>query len=286
MDEVKASGGKPPGSFADLFDDCFQVPRVRASVVALFRGVRVGGWEQAIYTGRFGGPMYHYDLISAYRWASEQGLPDMMSAVNSMRDDESVAVWVIRDAPRLPYSNRVGTKVITSEERDQFGLRWKPSQVVGGLAFRKMVSFGSVWREIERRYPYCWKRIARLFWGRWMSDESPDQVSWGGGPGVQKVRPLTPLSYNPVWAAFITSRVKMRLAEHWHGLKHVFVDSMLTLDGNIPVGNHVGDFRLVGTYPRGIWIRGAGQWGEGLNWIKHAGLSREGADLFQRIPVA
>lgn len=99
------------------------------------------------------------------------------------------------------------------------------------------------------------------------------------------MRPLTPIAYNPIWAAFITSRVKLRMAEYWHGLKHVFVDSILTTDSKVPCGDQVGEFRMVNKYPKGIWIKGAGQWGTGRNFVKHAGISAEGIDLFKHLPV-
>lgn len=68
--------------------------------------------------------------------------------------------------------------------------------------------------------------------------------------------------YNPVWSAYITSRVKMRMHRHMKQAVQIFVDSVwLTRPIETEtVGDGIGDFRLVKHWPR-LHIKWAGNYG-------------------------
>jgi hypothetical protein len=78
--------------------------------------------------------------------------------------------------------------------------------------------------------------------------------------------------HNPIWSAFVTSRVKIRIASFLPQLLHVHVDGILTKEPLPLVGTEVGDFRLLDQYPS-IWIRGVSNYGTGTHWLRHAGLA-------------
>ena len=65
----------------------------------------------------------------------------------------------------------------------------------------------------------------------------------------------------------------MRLWEYSKHAAHVYVDSVITTE-QLPTGDELGDWRLEKTYPAGVFVKGAGQYGD-LNAHKmerYAGL--------------
>jgi hypothetical protein len=269
MQSAQAAGLKtPPSSFTDCFLSQFHIPLPRLSPLAPFRWASFGGWEAAFWRGAWHNPVWHYDMNKAYRWASCQGLPDTRTAYRTVRwDDEAYAVYLVeleRDA--RPYAPTAGLHVVTSEEREAFKIR--PLRVLAGVGFRSLIDTTETWKKIDAAFPWCFTRISRVFWAAWNSARGPEVCSWKHGPSVRQM--ANPF-HNPIWAAFVTSRVKIRIASFLPQLLHVHVDGILTKEPLPLTGPDVGDFRLLGQYPS-LWIRGVSNYGTGTAWLKHAGL--------------
>ena len=267
MHSAQAAGCKPPASFADIFKQAvYQAPPAPRGALAFFRGRTFGGWEEA-WTERAEGPIYWYDIRSAYRWAACQGLPDPRTLVIlTPRADDPLAVWMAElDAGTLPYAPAAGTHYITEAERAAFGIG--RDKLRHGLGARRAVDLRPVFARVDRAFPHCAKRISRAFWGVWNSSAPSERVSWRTG---ERVSTLRNKSYNPTWALWITARVKLRLAEI-PGKLHAFVDSVLTR-APLPTGDDVGAWRMVEPEPLpSVWIRWPGYFGSGPRVIKHAG---------------
>jgi hypothetical protein len=275
MAAAKSLGTNPPTSCAELFLSCYRAPMPRVSVRSRFYGWRFGGWQEAFRRGPIPGRIYHYDLNKAYRWAATVGLPDLRTARPTRDFTEPCGIYLVRDVPtgaipwrRLP---RDAFHVVTSEERDALGLRPIDVVLVKGIAFRDSVSLASTFERIDRLPPSLVKRISHSFWGLWNTTSAPEQISWKHG---ERRRPLKNPWYNPIWSAFITSRVKLRL-NHWRKYAvHCFTDSLHVTE-ELPTGTEPGEWKLVGIYDK-LWIRAPGSWGDGEYVLKHAG---RGADL-------
>lgn len=255
-----------PSSFADIFHQWYRSPLPTKSAVSGFYGINFGGWQEALTLGTVKQPIYHYDLNQAYRWAASQPLPDVSQAspTHNMRDEWACYLLEIEEN-ELPYDRERGLKMVTSEEVARWKLETRP--VLFGVKFHKTVNLAPTFQEIADKFPHCQKRVCRSFWGRWNTTRTVNQCSWKSGP---KQRALRNFLYNPFWPAFITSRVKMRLAKHTEHSLHVFVDSMLSLR-EMPVSTDVGGWKLVDQYDE-LTIMGPGQYASKGYFIKHCGV--------------
>ncbi|MGH3053368.1 MAG: hypothetical protein ACRDL7_00130, partial [Gaiellaceae bacterium] len=267
-------GLPPPSSFGSIFHRLFRIPWPRVSVVAPFREYKCGAWSMALERGTFREQMYHYDLNSAYRWAACQGLPILKSGkrVYDLEADNSVFAVEFQESNRPRwFTENVG--MVTSEELQTMSIKPK---LLFGVQFRDWFSFGDVFREIDTRFPWCFKRIGRAFWGRWNGETEVEQHGWARG---HKMRPLSNPLHNPIWSHFITSRVKLRLLEavKMVGAVHVQVDAVLCRDP-LPVSEEVGGWKLVQEYPNGVWIFNTGQWGFGEMIVKRMGMNQREAE--------
>lgn len=166
-----------------------------------------------------------------------------------------------------PYDQWYGLHVVTSEERDQ--LKITPKRILFGLRFERMIDLGQVFQKIDRLFPQCRDRISQSYWGMWNAPHGPEQLTWRSGA---KIRQLKNPMFNPIWSAFITSRVKLRIARLLPITLHCFVDSVLTKE-LIVTGDRIGDWVLKDSF-RSAWIRGPGIWGHRDRTIKHCGLTR------------
>jgi len=269
MDSAQAAGvPSPPSSFTDLFLSQFRSRLPRLTPLAPFRGQSFGGWEATFWRGAYHDPVWHYDMCKAYRWASLQGLPDTATAYRTTRwNDEAIAVYLVEleDGAR-PYFPMAGTYMVTSEEREMFQLR--PRRVLAGVGFRSTIDPGPTWATIDAKFPWCFTRISRVFWAAWNSSRGPEACSWKSG---EKVRQMGNPFHNPIWSAFITSRVKIRIAQFLPQLLHVHVDGIIVKEPLPLVGSEVGDFRLIDEYPS-LWIRGVSNFGTGSTWLRHSGV--------------
>lgn len=275
MGRCESRNLKPPASYSDLFFQHYRVPRLPVKTfLAPFQGFTFGGWQAAIWPGGFSGHVRHYDINSAYRWAACTGLPDMETGRRTMRFNDPIAVYLVElDANTLEYAPWSGVHMVTSEERDFFKLT--PRRVLHGVRFDSMHDMSAAFAGLDNTWPRdTVKRMARAFWGKFNTPTGPMQCTWKVGP---KETPHKNHLFNPIWSAFITSRVKLRLANFRPRALHYFVDSILSTE-ELPTGDQCGDFKLVGEYPMGVYVKAPGWWAEGPtaprrgSWTKHAGV--------------
>lgn len=270
-------GLPPPSSFGSIFHRVCRLPWPKYSVVSPFRALVSGAWSEALERGEFQETMYHYDLVSAYRWASCQGLPIMASGkrVYDLDADQSIFLVEFDEQNRPPYT-RATTGMITSEELK--ALRIHPKLLMG-FRFRRWCDLTGLFAEITKRFPWCFKRISRAFWGRWNGETEVEQHGWAKG---HRVRELANPLHNPIWSHFITSRVKLRILEAVRsvGVVHVQVDGVLCRD-RLPVSEDVGGWQLKHEYAPGLWVRGTGQWGYKQLVVKRMGFNEREAEQWR-----
>ena len=271
MDSCRGAGVDPPTSFADIFTSVYRHRFPLRSILAPFFGSRFGGWQEALRTGSIEGPVYWYDINKAYRWSACQGLPRMETAFPTLDFTEPCAIYLVDVHQKaIPWSGakHAGVQIVTSEMRDALDVC--PLEILYGVGFRDRVSLSPVFSEIDKRFPWCNSRISRAFWGLWNGNSGPEVWTWKSG---EKSRDMRNPWYNPIWAAFITSRIKLRMWQHHRSALHVFIDSILSRE-ELPTGDKVGDFRLVNQFAS-VWIRFAGWWGSGNMVVKHSGCTKE-----------
>jgi len=245
-----------------------------------FRRFTFGGWEQAFYQGEYRGNVYQYDLNSAYRWAGSVGLPDIarLERTNCFSDPVGIYIVVLKENS-LPYAPRAGIHCITSEERNVFDVR--PEKLILGVrANGETYAVAEAFEALEKKWPERYiKPMARAYWGKFNTRLGPKQVSWKRG---QSEHQQSNFFFNPIWSAFITSRVKIRLAM-WRAVAlHVYVDSILTTKP-IPEDGDLGSFRLLDSDTDGCYIHSSTRWKFGPNpptrWSKTTTLGERDAHL-------
>lgn len=278
MQSNHRQGLPPPSSFGSIFHRLCRLPWPRKSVVAPFRALTCGAWSQALTKGVFREKIYHYDLNSAYRWAGCQGLPSLKSGQRVFDLDADRAVFLVEfdEASKPPwFTDKIG--MVTSEELRATNIR---PRLLFGVQFRDWLDLTPVFSQVDKRFPHCYKRISRAYWGRWNGETEVHQHGWKSG---HKIRSLPNPLHNPIWAHYITSRVKLRLheAQQTVGAVHVQVDAVLCRDP-LPVSQEVGAWKLVHEYPDGIWIHNTGQWGHGKFVVKRMGLTAREAEQWVR----
>jgi hypothetical protein len=281
--EAREYGVALPTGYADVFHKTFRTPRTHASVNLLFAPRLAGGWQQALQTGALPGTWRLYDLRSAYLWASSLGLPDPASFTftNDVRPDRPGLYRVqlectVADAP-YPF-NTFRDVNATDHEIQLYGLPVR--DVLGGVTWRRDYAPADRIDDTLRRVSW-WKAAGRSYWGRWAQSEpvtcATPATEWQL-PAFGQMQP---------WAHLITARIRERLF-HVTGPRaaHVFVDSVLTTD-RLPVGDSIGDWVLKHTYRRGVFVDGAGRFGdlETGCYDKAAGIVRpvDGSPRVRRI---
>lgn len=273
MHAAKDAGLNPPTSYAELFLSCYRAPMPRVTVRSPFLGFRFGGWQEAFRRGPASGTVYHYDLNKAYRWSASCGLPDLRTARPTWDFSCPSAVYLVTGLKvgSIPY-RRVPPgipQMVTSEERDALGLldQGRNIGIIRGYRFSDTISLQDTFTQLDKKFsPAIVSRISRAFWGMWNTRTAPEILSWKHG---EKIRQMRNPWFNPVWSAFITSRVKLRLNVFHGRMLHCFVDSVHVTD-ELPTGEAPGEWRLVGTY-KNYWCRAPGQWGDGSYTLKHTG---------------
>lgn len=283
MGSCQAAGMNPPVSFAEPFRHVFRSPILKKSVLSPFDGFVFGGWQEAMMKtpGTYKGKVYWYDINGAYRWAASVGLPDPDSAFPLERPDfDRPSIYLVEGGhEHFPYWYQNQPHVMTNEEG--LTLRRKV-KILRGVGFEgPQYDLRPTFEHIEKHFPFCHKRIGRAFWGGWNSYFGPERVTWKRG---RKENELHNPFYNPLWSAFLTSRIKLRFTPYMANILHVFVDGMLTT-APIETGPGPGEWRSLGEF-RSIWIRWVGYWGSQWETVKHAGekfpMARDGAIIDAR----
>ena len=272
------AGLPPPSSFSAIFHKLCPLPWPKHSQVAPFLGFPSGAWSEALECRTFSEKMYHYDLNSAYRWAACQGLPLMKSGVRvfDIQAEKSVFLVDCENGERPPWF-KDKTGLLSSEEVQALGIR---PRVLFGVQYRDWFDLTSMFTSIQERFPWCYKRISRAFWGRWNGGEDLTQHGWAGG---HKVRAMPNTLHNPIWSHLITSRVKLRLLEAVKqvGAVHVQVDAVLCRDP-LPVSAEVGAWKLVEEFESGLWIHRTGTWGYKEFIVKRMAMNARESEQWTR----
>ncbi len=257
--EYAEQGCPRPSGYADVFHERFKSPRVSWSVNALLAPCMAGGWQAAPRPGTHGGTFYRYDMRSAYLWAATLGLPDARTYTRSLSPvknggyDGVYRVKLIEPNPSAPFPFDRATEVLaTNLEMETYNLR--VGEIISGVTWKRTLDPEPLLTAVQA--VSTWKLAGRSYWGRWAQLA---RVMCHDKTG--KRWPLPSVTLNIPWAHMIVSRVKMRLWEHAKNAVHVYVDSVITTD-EIKTGNSLGDWRLEKVYPKGVIIRGPGQYGD------------------------
>jgi hypothetical protein len=264
-----------------LFFQQHRLPGIhRHTWLAPFRKFSFGGWERALFKGEYRGPVYQYDINSAYRWAGQIGLPDPTRFERSIHFNDPLGIYIcVLGENSIPYAPQAGIHCVTSEERDVFDVR--PKKILFGVRCNgETFAVAEAFQELEKKWSKeRVKSMSRAYWGKFNSILGPKQVSWKRGLSEHT---QSNFFFNPVWSAFITSRVKLRLCLYRSIALHVYVDSILTTRP-IPEGEDIGSFRLLDSDTDGCYIKGDTQWKFGPNapsqWPRYTSLGDRDGNL-------
>lgn len=271
MEAARHAQINPPTSFADLFLSVYRSPMPRITVRSPFMGLRFGGWNEAFRRGEAPGRVFQYDLNNAYRWSASLGLPDLRTAYPTRDFSVPYGVFLVTNVPvgAIPWNrtSRNAVHVVTSEERNALNLPGDVT-VIKGYGFCETVSLNHVFQTIDEKFqkPIA-SRMSRAFWGMWNTTTAPEVWSWKHGEHIRRMK--NPW-YNPIWSAFITSRVKLRINVYRKRALHCATDSVHLLGEEIDTGTSPGDWKLVGIYNR-FWCRKPNGWGDGPYTLKWSG---------------
>jgi len=270
-----------PGAFFSRVTPSSGCP---ASVNTLLEWGVHGGWVEALRMKAVSGPLYHYDLKSAYHWASQYLYPEKTHYYEGEpnRTEWVGAVILWENRPDLPPWYRKAGKivVISSEDVDYYGLKfqhcygvdWEESTVDVGDAICR-------WYDVVP--PRTYKLITQSFWGRWIASGRCVRLIYRDGKVVKEIpmKTVGRAGRNLVWAYLTVSRVIQRV---WSAVDvdtaAVFVDSIITRNPDVELGNELGDWKLEAVHEKGLWIDSAGVYTalpvnnfDRSKWLRHSG---------------
>jgi len=271
LEECRSAGVERPSSYSDVFHQRFYSPRVPYTVNCMFKNHFAGAWQEAKQVGVTSGPLYKYDMNTAYLWSGSQGLPNPATFRFTDKVEDS-AMFLARidpnvDAP-FPFNKE---KVVICEREDVELYNLKVRRVFAGVKWSQSIDGDEILRVVDR-FSFG-KKIGQAYWGRWASN-TPIQCTTLKGGEIRRRWELGNPMLNFVWAQIIINRVKRRLYEYEPCPLHVFVDSMITRH-QIATSSERGGWKLVKEYPNGIHITAPGVYGEpGCKLEKQAGVRR------------
>lgn len=258
IEDVKRAEMKPPTSLSGVFVACAKRERLSWRTYAPkapFYGRMFGPWMEQIFRGgEYTAPVFLYDINQAYRWSGTVGLPDLNSAYRTRDFREPHAIYLVKNAkPYFPPPvdrETDGTFVMTSEERDAYQI--DSADVVHGVAFRnERVDVQRVFDRIDTEFPSVAKAVSQSYWGIWSSPKSVQQIGMLSG----STRELRNIYYNPVWAAFVTGRVKIACWLKRDVTLRIYCDSIMSTAA-IPTGTEPGEWKLVKEFKAGLRFHG------------------------------
>lgn len=258
-----------PSSYSDVFHQLFSSPRIAYTVNRYLAPYFAGAWQEARVVGVVAGPLFRYDLNSAYLWSGSQGLPIAEGFRYTERlTGNALCVVDIEPNPDAPHPfNRRSIVLAQPEDVDLYNLR--VNRVVAGIRWNDNTN-GDEILGITQRFSF-WKQIGRAYWGRWAAQQPLKCRSYRNG-AMQKQWELGNPALNFVWAQLIINRVKRKIYEYDACPVHVFVDAVITRH-RLPVSDGVGGWRADGEFPVGLHIVGPGIYGvPGGTLLKRAGL--------------
>lgn len=257
--DMKEIGVPRPSGYGDAFHKRFYSPQVPYTVNRGLAEVFAGGWQQAVETGIFRGQYYQYDMRSAYAWSMTHGLPDSRTYRRCRKpwknsgENGVYRLELLCRQPSAPFPFNTSTDVLaTPLEIETYSL--PIGRVIAGVRWSRWLDAQKP-LDILTSAP-AWKNAARSYWGIWAQRRAVTCVT------AAREWPLYNRFLNVPWAHLIVARVRMRVWTSARRILHAFVDSIVTDDGTVKTGDSLGDFRLVREFPRGIVIKGAGQYAE------------------------
>ncbi len=271
---MKDYGIDRPSSYADAFHSRFHSPVISCSENRALAPAFAGAWQQALETGVFRGKFYRYDLCSAYAWALESGLPNTSNYRRCRRpwtnsgENGIYHISLLQPQPTAPFPFNVTTECLaTPLEIETYNLSL--SQVYHGIRWDSWIDSESVLKCVTDAPE--WKCTARSYWGLWAQQKAVRCVT------KSREWNLSNRFLNIPWAHLIVSRVKLRTWSAAKRILHAFVDSIITDDGTLATGRHLGDWRLEQVYERGLIIKGTGQYSalESTKFDKLSGVGRD-----------
>jgi len=242
-------------------------------------GVRVG-WIESRRRGVVKGPLWHYDINSAFLWAGMQGLPLRVYPYTAGAERYTV-LMDIRHAKRDLPAYMKGVKTVTDEDIRYYGLQGKR---LGGVQYDELdYNPIHVLEAMGDAADGVYKGATQSYWGV-HAQRAPLRCRTRKGGKVTKRWTQYNREQNICWAAIIGSRVtrKVHSAMEAGGIL-TFVDSVL-MPYELRTGPNVGQWKLVESFPQGVYIKSAGVWDRLYDhsrrhhrvsgWYRHAGYAQ------------
>ncbi len=243
-----------------------------------------GGWIEVMQPGRVHGPIYHYDVNSAYLWAGGAGLPKTIHPYDPSDPHYMVLAWITKAGEELPgmmerQRRQLKPVLLTSEDVDHYSLE---IDVYRGVSWREQdFKPDYVLEELAGEIPF-WllKRCTQSYWGLWAA-RKPIVVEKLHGGEVEKTWTLKNRFQHLVWAQIIISRiVRLVHSEARRDARLVYVDSILTGE-EVATSERIGGWRLEEEFPKGVLIQAPGVWDRWPDaqrrrvdqWHRHAGYA-------------
>lgn len=263
-----------PSSFCSVFHGVFRTPWCPKAVNCSFSRWFRGGW-QSVFAADVSGPVYQYDINSAYAWAGAAlPMPDTRRPISTRKivsGGQYLAEFT--NLKRAPFPFLIGRQRALVSGRDIERYGFENVRVVRGWRFDGWIDISETLAAIMQKFRY-WKDVYRAYWGRWAGKRGATEIIFKDGELSYK-RTLPCLGSNFVWAHEVTSRVRDKI---WSDagreeLYRVYVDSVC-VPYRMKTGRNIGDWKLVGEYGQGLDFRGPGAYKDKRNgqWIKRGGL--------------
>jgi hypothetical protein len=245
--------------------------------------------EERAEKGFHEGAWQEWDLVSAYAWASAQGLPDLRTVHRSARRCISdTGIYLCEGAVHsesgepdqwlLPtWMRRTDTRVCAEGLTDwrkakridaNRKLAWIPGEILNklclsptkvriALEWDRITDLRPLLDTVRADLPRWWKAVYRAHWGDWGATSATMQESWANGRPV-KGHALPSGLRAPLWAWQIQSRVTARVAALAEHAARVFIDSATVPAGYTPsnVGTDLGCWKRKVSFPTGMMIHG------------------------------
>jgi hypothetical protein len=206
------------------------------------------------------------------------GLPDFSTMRISRSGVEKHAVIigefdVDNDPLPYPYQEKNKNDLFTLEDMEHYKIKNVIRKTT--WTWTKEISLLPYFEKIMNHFPLkIQKKIFRSYWGWWISPENLINKMIINGK-IEKTWELPNISYNPLYAHIIVSRVRHRLYAFSNEAKRIFVDSILTpIQHPEIVGEKIGDFKFVGEF-KDVFVRNPGLvYSRDGKLDKHSGIRR------------
>jgi hypothetical protein len=230
------------------------------------------------------GGVYHYDLNEAFYSAVAEGLPSAFFPYRPGDDHWVGAVEINGSDRELPQCWQVQDRAyLTAADVRHWGM---DVDVLDAYTYVDLdVDLGAVMEEISRAFgAWTAKRARQQSWGIYaQSSGSVRQKTYRGG--ALQTETVVPDRWTcPEWAVIVTRRIMRRVDRALRAADGVscFVDSILSrepLPGGL--GTEVGQWRIEGMYPEGVYLEAPGVWDDvplatehpSSQWRRHAGIA-------------